>query len=54
MAALEGRTFGVVVGDGLARKNLTFLGTVWHRLVRDRPDLVLAVVGPGATVGSGG
>ncbi|MBL8927051.1 MAG: glycosyltransferase family 4 protein [Pseudonocardia sp.] len=47
--ALDGRTFGVVVGDGLARKNLAFLGTVWHRLTRQRPDLVLAVVGSGAT-----
>jgi glycosyltransferase involved in cell wall biosynthesis len=48
LPALEGRTFGVVVGDGLARKNLTFLGAVWHRLTRIRPDLVLAVVGSGA------
>ena len=46
--ALDGRTFGVVVGDGLARKNLAFLGAVWHRLTRTRPDLVLAVVGSGA------
>jgi glycosyltransferase involved in cell wall biosynthesis len=46
--ALDGRTFGVVVGDGLPRKNLAFLGSVWHRLTRTRPDLVLAVVGSGA------
>jgi glycosyltransferase involved in cell wall biosynthesis len=45
--ALQGRTFGLVVGDGLARKNLAFLGTVWHRLTRQRPNLVLAVVGSG-------
>ena len=47
VAALEGRTFGLVVGDGLARKNLAFLGTVWRRVVESRPDLVLAVVGTG-------
>jgi glycosyltransferase involved in cell wall biosynthesis len=46
--ALDGRTFGIVVGDGLPRKNLTFLGAVWHRLVRQRPNLALAVVGSGA------
>jgi glycosyltransferase involved in cell wall biosynthesis len=46
--ALQGRAFGVVVGDGLPRKNLTFLGTVWWRVTRQRPGLVLAVVGSGA------
>lgn len=48
VAALDGRTFGLVVGDGLPRKNLAFLGAVWHRLTRQRPDLALAVVGSGA------
>jgi len=45
VAALAGRTFGLVVGDGLPRKNLAFLGAVWRRVVQRRPDLVLAVVG---------
>ena len=48
VAALQRRTFGLVVGDGLARKNLAFLGSVWHQLVRQRPDMALAVVGSGA------
>ena len=48
VSTLEGRTFGVVVGDGLARKNLTFRGAAWHRLTRVRPELLLAVVGSGA------
>lgn len=51
VADLEGRTFGLVVGDGLARKNLAFLGAVWRRVTQLRPDLVLAVVGtPEATL----
>ena len=45
VARLAGRTFGLVVGDGLPRKNLAFLGSVWRRVVQRRPDLVLAVVG---------
>ena len=34
VAVLQGRSFGLVVGDGLPRKNLTLLGAVWHRLTR--------------------
>ncbi len=45
VAELAGRTFALVVGDGLPRKNLAFLGGVWRRVVRRRPDFVLGVVG---------
>jgi len=44
---LQGRPFGLVVGDGLPRKNLAFLGSVWRRVAERRPDLVLGVVGTG-------
>ena len=45
-AGLAGRPFGLVVGDPSPRKNIPFLLEVWQRVTRERPDAVLAVVGP--------
>jgi glycosyltransferase involved in cell wall biosynthesis len=42
---LRDRTFGLVVGDALRRKNLGLLPAVWKGVRRTRPDAVLAVVG---------
>jgi glycosyltransferase involved in cell wall biosynthesis len=45
---LEGRPFGLVVGDPSPRKNLRLALEAWTRVVRRRPDAVLALVGPPA------
>jgi glycosyltransferase involved in cell wall biosynthesis len=42
---LVGRSFGLVVGDALPRKNVGFLGTVWAEVVRARPEFQLVVLG---------
>jgi glycosyltransferase involved in cell wall biosynthesis len=43
---LVGRTFGLVVGDSAPRKNLAVAVSAWARVVEQRPDAVLALVGP--------
>ncbi|WP_235928103.1 glycosyltransferase family 4 protein [Goekera deserti] len=44
--ALAGRPFGLVVGDSSPRKNLAVVVSAWARVVKQRPDAVLALVGP--------
>jgi glycosyltransferase involved in cell wall biosynthesis len=44
--SLQGRPFALVVGDPSPRKNLGFVIDLWPRVVGERPDAVLAVVGP--------
>jgi glycosyltransferase involved in cell wall biosynthesis len=46
--ALAGRPFALVVGDSSPRKNLSLVVSAWERVVRSRPDAVLALVGPPA------
>jgi glycosyltransferase involved in cell wall biosynthesis len=46
VAALEGRPFGLVVGDSSRRKNLGFVLELWRRVSAQQPAAVLAVVGP--------
>nr|WP_166756030.1 glycosyltransferase family 1 protein [Modestobacter marinus] len=47
-AAVAGRPFALVVGDPSPRKNLSVVVSAWHRVVQQRPDAVLALVGPPA------
>lgn len=44
--ALQGRRFGLVVGDPSPRKNLPFALDVWRRVHQAHPDLQLALAGP--------
>ena len=44
--SLVGRAFALVVGDPSPRKNLAVVVSAWARVVRRRPDAVLALVGP--------
>jgi glycosyltransferase involved in cell wall biosynthesis len=44
--SLVGRPFALVVGDPSPRKNLAVVVSAWARVVRRRPDAVLALVGP--------
>lgn len=44
--ALAGRPYALVVGDSSPRKNLSTLVAAWPRVLSQRPDAVLAVVGP--------
>ena len=44
--ALVGRPFGLVVGDPSPRKNVPLVLEAWSRVVRERPDAVLVLVGP--------
>lgn len=46
--ALAGRPFALVVGDASPRKNLSVVVSAWVQVVRQRPDAVLALVGPPA------
>jgi glycosyltransferase involved in cell wall biosynthesis len=46
--ALVGRPFALVVGDASQRKNLAVAVSALARVVRERPDAVLALVGPPA------
>ncbi|NEK94485.1 glycosyltransferase family 4 protein [Modestobacter muralis] len=46
--ALAGRPFALVVGDASARKNVAVAVSALARVVRHRPDAVLALVGPPA------
>ncbi len=46
--SLVGRSFGLVVGDPSPRKNLSVAVSAWDRVVRERPDAVLVMVGPPA------
>ncbi|MGY1774367.1 glycosyltransferase family 4 protein [Geodermatophilus sp. SYSU D00804] len=46
--SLVGRSFALVVGDPSPRKNLAVVVSAWARVVRQRPDAVLALVGPPA------
>ncbi len=43
---LQGRVFGLVVGDPSPRKNLRFALSVWQEVARSHPNALLAVVGP--------
>lgn len=45
---VAGRPFGLVVGDSSPRKNLPVVVSAWSRVVADRPDAVLVLVGPPA------
>lgn len=45
---VAGRPFGLVVGDSSPRKNLPLVMSAWARVVRQRPDAVLVLVGPPA------
>lgn len=42
----RGRPFALVVGDPTRRKNVPLVVAAWERVVRERPDAVLALVGP--------
>ncbi|SDN55586.1 glycosyltransferase family 1 protein [Geodermatophilus sp. DSM 45219] len=46
--AVAGRPFALVVGDPSPRKNLGVVVSAWERVVRQRPDAVLVLVGPPA------
>ncbi|SNT01751.1 Glycosyltransferase involved in cell wall bisynthesis [Geodermatophilus pulveris] len=46
VGALDGRPFGLVVGDGSPRKNVPVVTAAWARVVRQHPDAVLVHVGP--------
>ncbi len=46
--ALAGRPFALVVGDASQRKNVAVAVSAWAEVVRERPDAVLALVGPPA------
>jgi glycosyltransferase involved in cell wall biosynthesis len=45
---LAGRPFALVVGDPSPRKNIAVAISAWRRVVQERPDAVLALVGPPA------
>ena len=46
VAALVGRTFGLVVGDPTPRKNVPLALAAWAEVVRQRPDALLVLIGP--------
>ena len=48
VAALAGRPFALVVGDSSPRKNLSVAVSAWARVVQQRPEAVLVLVGPPA------
>ena len=46
--AVAGRPFALVVGDSQPRKNIATVVSAWQRVVQERPDAVLVLVGPPA------
>lgn len=48
ISSLERRPFALVVGDPSPRKNLSVVISAWNRVVKERPDAALVLVGPPA------